>query len=460
MRDRMMRALAHSRADFTDIRLEREWRTTVQYRGRNLENLDASAESGGIVRCLVNNGWGFAVFNTLDDLEQRVDEAYDIARLVDSRTAETVTMAPVAPVEDVVRVELERDPRSVPLAEKQALVQKYNDILLGYHPQIVTTQARYTDFFKEVTIANSQGSYVVEERPDVTIYLSATAREGQGNIQTAFESDGLMAGFEAVQGREPQAEAAAQRAIDLLAAKPVTGGVYTVVLNPRLAGVLIHEAFGHLCEADFLSKNDRLREVLRPGRRFAVDELTVIDEGYLPGQRGNFQYDDEGTPRQRAYLIRDGILEGFLHSRETAARMGAAPTGNARAVSYRFEPIVRMRNTYIDRGTVPFADMIRDIDRGIYALNAFGGNTMLEQFTFSAGYAYEIVDGQIGCMLRDVVLTGNIFDILKGVDAVGDDLAIEGSAGGCGKGGQFPLPTTTGGPHVRIRNVAVGGRAS
>ncbi|MBN1661315.1 MAG: TldD/PmbA family protein [Anaerolineae bacterium] len=460
MRDRIMKALAHSRADFADIRLEREWRTMVQYRGRNLENLEASGESGGVVRCLVNNGWGFVVFNTLDELEQRVGEAYDIARLVDSRTSEVVTLAPVAPSDDAVRVPLDRDPRSVPLAEKQALVQRYNDILLGYHTQIATTHARYTDSFKEVTIANSEGTYVVEERPDVTIYLSATAREGQDNIQAAFESDGMMAGFEAVQGQEAQAEATAQRAIDLLEARPVTGGVYTVVLNPRLAGVLIHEAFGHLCEADFISKNARLREVLCPGRRFAVDELTVIDEGYLPGLRGNYKYDDEGTPRQRAYLIRNGILEGFLHSRETAARMGAAPTGNARAVSYRFEPIVRMRNTYIDRGTVPFEEMIRGVERGIYAVDAFGGNTMLEQFTFSAGYAYEIVDGQIGDMLRDVVLTGNIFDILQNVDAVGDDLVIEGSAGGCGKGGQFPLPTTMGGPHVRIRNVAIGGRAS
>ncbi|HSJ55745.1 MAG TPA: TldD/PmbA family protein [Anaerolineae bacterium] len=460
MRDQMMKALSHSHADFTDIRLEREWRTTVQYRGKNLENLEASVGSGGIVRCLVNNGWGFAVFNTLADLPGRVEEAYEIARLVGSRTTEVVELAPVAPVDDVVRVQLERDPRSVPLQEKQALVQGYNDILLGYDPRIVTTQARYTDFFKEVTIANSEGSYVTEEQADVTLYLAATARDGQDNIQTGFESDGRMAGFEAVQGREAQAEIAARRALDLLDARPATGGVYSVVLNPRLAGVLIHEAFGHLCEADFISKNARLREVLRPGRRFAVDELTVIDEGYLPGLRGNYKYDDEGTPRQRAYLIRNGILEGFLHSRETAARMGAAPTGNARAVSYRFEPIVRMRNTYIDKGTVPFSDMIRDIDRGIYALDAFGGNTMLEQFTFSAGYAYEIVDGQIGGMVRDVVLTGNIFDILKGVDAVGDDLEIEGSAGGCGKGGQYPLPTTMGGPHVRIRNVAVGGRAS
>lgn len=460
MRVQVEQALAHSRANFTDIRVEREWRTTVDYRGKNLENLETSVDAGGIVRCLVNNGWGFAVFNTLDDLEQRVDEAYEIARLVDRHTSEVVTMAPVAAVEDEVRVQLERDPRTVPLGEKQVLVQRYNELLAGYHPQIVTSHVRYTDSFREVTIANSEGTYVVEERPDITLVLEATARAGQDNIQTAFDTDGLVAGFEVISGWEERAKTVAQRALDLLEARPVTGGVYTVVLDPMLAGVLIHEAFGHLCEADFISKDERLREVLRPGRRFAVDELTVIDEGYLPGLRGNHKYDDEGTPRQRTYLIRDGILEGFLHSRETAARMGALPTGNARAISYRFEPIVRMRNTYIDRGTVPFADMIRDIDHGIYALDAFGGNTMLEQFTFSAAYAYEIVNGQIGGMLRDVVLTGNIFDILHNVDAVGDDLYIVGGSGGCGKSGQFPLAITTGGPHVRIRNVAIGGRAS
>lgn len=459
MRDQILKALERSRADYTEIRVEREWRTEVFYQRDNLENLETSSELGGVVRCLDGGGWGIAVFNSLDQLEQRVEDAQRIARIVSAKLPEKAELAPVEAVQEEVRASLTRDPRTVPLQEKQRLLHKYNEILLKYSDKIVNTGARYTDGFKEITIANSEGTYIVEERPDVTLRLTATAREGDTNIQTAFEQYGCAAGFEAVGDQEEKAEIAARRALDLLEAKPVTGGVYTVVLDQALAGVFIHEAFGHLCEADFLFKNPRLREILQPGRKFGVEELNVVDDGYLPGLRGNYKYDDEGTPRRKTYLIKGGVLQGFLHSRETAARMGAEPTGNARAISYRFEPIVRMRNTYIDRGSATMEEILRDIEYGIYACDAFGGQTQLEQFTFSAAYAYEIVNGEIGEMLRDVVLTGNIFETLNNIDKIGDDLLIKGSAGGCGKGGQFPLPVTFGGPHIRIQNLTIGGRA-
>jgi TldD protein len=461
MQDEILQALDHSRADYTDVRVEREWRTQVSYRGKELENLETSSELGGIVRCLVGGGWGISVFNSLDELEQRVDDAYRIARIVSDEIQERAELAPVEAVEDTVQVSLKKDPRSVPLREKQALLQRYNDTMLRFSDKIVSTDSRYADSFKEVTFANSEGSLILEERPEVTLFLLATAREGDTNIQAAYEDIGGAAGFEIVEGFDQRAETAAQRALDLLQAKPVKGGVYTTLLNPLLTGVFIHEAFGHLCEADFLYKNPQLQEVLKPGRQFGVGELDVVDDGYLPGLRGNFRYDDEGTPRRRIYLIKGGVLQGFLHSRETAARMGAEPTGNARAVSYRFEPIVRMRNTYVDRGSATFEQMLEDIDYGIYACDAFGGNTWIEQFTFSAAYAYEIVNGKIGGMLRDVVLTGNVFDTLNNIDMIGDDLQIiGGGAGGCGKGGQAPLAVTLGGPHIRVQNLTIGGRSA
>jgi TldD protein len=458
MQDRILQAVEDSRADYTEIRVEQAWRSEVLYRGQDLENLEASSEFGGIVRCLVDGGWGIAVFNALDGLEQRVEDAYRIAGIVGRRTSERAELASVEPVRDEVRVSLVKDPRTVSLQEKQSLVQGYNHVMLGMSDRIVTTQTRYTDTFKEITFVNSEGTLIVEERPDVTLLLVTTAREGEANIQSGFESMGWAAGFEAVEGQDGHAEIAARRALDMLQAKPVRGGTYPVVLDQNLAGVFIHEAFGHLCEADFLFKNPRLQEILKPGRRFGVESLNVVEDGYLPGMRGNYKYDDEGTPRRKIYLIKDGILQGFMHSRQTAARMGAGPTGNARAISYQHEPIVRMRNTYIDAGSVPFEEMLRGIDYGIYACSAFGGQTELEQFTFSAAYAYEIVNGEIGDMLRDVVLTGNIFETLRNVDALGDDLKIEGSSGGCGKNGQQPLPVTDGGPHIRIQNLTVGGR--
>ncbi len=460
MRAQVLKAVDHSRAEYTEVRIEHEWRTQVVYRGRELENLEISSDVGGIVRCLQGGGWGIAVFNSLDELAERVEDAQRIAQIVSAKIPEPVELAPVDPVQDEVRVSLEQDPRSVPLQRKKRLLREYNDLMLGHSDKIVSTESRYADSFKEVTFANSTGTFIIEERPDVTLRLLARAQDGHSDSQVAFESLGWASGVERAEAQHAKARAAAQRALDLLQAKPVQGGTYTTVIDPGLGGVFIHEAFGHLCEADSLFKDPALQEVLKPGRRFGVDELNVIEEGYLPGLRGNFRYDDEGTPRRKTYLVKNGILHGFLHSRETAARMGAEPTGNARAVSYRFEPIVRMRNTYIDNGTVTFEQMLQGVDEGIYACMAFGGQTATEQFTFSAAYAYEIVNGQVGDMLRDVVLTGNIFETLKNIDLLGNDLKIRGSAGGCGKGGQFPLATTMGSPHLRIRNLTIGGRAT
>ena len=452
------RALERSGADYAEVRLERASRSQVLFRKDKLENLERSVESGGIVRCLKDGGWGIAVFNDVSELPEKVAEATRFAKLVSKHSDEEVRLASVDPVQETVRATLDRDFREVPLEEKKKLMEEYNRIILSHDKRIVSSTVRYTDSFRELTFANSEGTYIVQEIPDITLMLAAVASDSPQNIQQGFESLGTAAGFEYVLGRESDAQAAAQRAVDLLTARPVKGGKYTVILDPALAGVFIHEAFGHFCEADFLYKNERLRKIMQLGTRFGNDDLNVVDEGYIPGLRGNIPYDDEGTPRAKTYLIKNGILAGLLHSRETAARMGAEPTGNARAVSYEYEPIVRMTNTYIEPGPHSFEELISGIDHGVYAVRAFGGQTVFEQFTFSAAYAYEIEHGEIGEMLKDVVLTGNVFETLRSIEMIGNDLKMFGGAGGCGKEGQFPLPVTDGAPHIRIANVTIGGK--
>ncbi len=451
--DRIRAALARSRADYTEIRLETRETTRVAYHGRRLETASTVHDSGGIVRALVRGGgWGLSTFNSLDDLGRRVGQAYESARLVQ---ADPIRLAEVAPACDVVRAALARDFRAVPLAEKQSLIAGYNDVLLA-HERIVDTQVTYADSFSTVIYANSEGAWIVEERPMVTAHLSATARKGD-NVQRAADGLSVPAGYEQVQGLEDMAERVAGRAEALLAAETVVGGVYPVVCDPRLAGVFIHEAFGHLSEADFVYANPQAQEMMVLGRRFGGDLLHVVDDGSLPGLRGSHRYDDEGVPSRRNELIRAGELVGRLHSRETAARMGEAVTGNARAISYRHAPIVRMTNTYIEAGDTPFEAMIADIELGVYACEAIGGQTMLENFSFSAGYGYMIRHGRLAELVKDVVLSGNLFSTLANIDAIGNDLAFS-RLGGCGKGGQSGLPVSTGAPHVRIQGVAMGGR--
>ena len=202
-----------------------------------------------------------------------------------------------------------------------------------------------------------------------------------------------------------------------------------------------------------------MKELMVLGKRFGSDILNIIDDGSFPGQLGTHKYDDEGTKTRSNYLIKDGILVGRLHSRETAAKMNEMPTGNARSVGYEFPPIVRMTNTYIDKGNSTFDDMIKDIKLGLYAINSIGGQTSMEMFTFSAACGYMIRDGKVAEMVRDVVLTGNVFDTLMNIDMISDTVVWSpGGPGGCGKGGQAPLRVGLGGPHVRVNNVIVGGR--
>jgi TldD protein len=248
----------------------------------------------------------------------------------------------------------------------------------------------------------------------------------------------------------------ARHAVELLAAPQVKGGEYTVVLDPVLAGVFVHEAFGHLSESDFVYEDDRLRQVMVLGKRFGSHELNIVDSAARPGLRGSYKYDDEGVPATKTYLIKEGKLVGRLHSRETAAKMGEKPTGNARAINYRYPPIVRMTNTYIEPGKSSFEDIIAGIKEGVYARNWFGGTTSMEMFTFSAGEAYMIRNGKLAEALRPVVLTGNVFTTLNNIDAIAGDLDMN-QGGGCGKAGQMPLPVSNGSPHIRISRCLVGG---
>jgi TldD protein len=455
MRDRIQEALKRSKADYTEIRIEEKEATRVVFRGKELEVANANIDKGGIVRCLIKNkGWGVATFNNLDDLLNKADQAYQCAQV--GSVPDPIELASVEPVEKVTTVEMERDFRDISLAEKKALAERYNQILLGHSDKIIDTQAVYSDSFSKIILASSEGTYIEQDRPSVVVGTTAIAREGD-NVQQAHDSLASTQGYEYVLDKDEMVRMAAQHAVELLTAKPVKAGQYTVVANQMLAGVFIHEAFGHLSEADFVYENPKAREMMTMGRRFGKGILNAYDDGSIPNLRGTTFYDDEGTPARRNWLIRDGELVGRLHSRQTAAKMGETASGNARAINYRFAPIVRMTNTAIDNGTTSFEDMIKDIELGIYACEAYGGNTFLENFSFSSGYAYMIRNGKIAEMVKDVILAGNLFSTLENIDAIGNDFKWLNTGGGCGKGNQFPLPVGMGAPHIRIQNVVIGG---
>jgi len=444
--------LKQGAADYIEARLEESQTSHITYRGKELESIGRSEAVGGNVRAMVKGGWGFVSFNSLKDLPGRVEMAIKQAGLVGREKSQ---LAAVPPVVDRVLAGVEGNPVAIPLAEKKVMLDEYNEIIWR-NPEIQTATIGYGDSRKRTIFLSSLGSHIEQERLDITLRVAAVAAR-DGDVQQAGLSVGSRGDLKPIRQLHREVERLSRHVVALLSAPKAKGGEYTVVLDPVLAGVFVHEAFGHLSESDFVYENERLRELMTLGKQFGRRELNIVDTATLPGLRGSYKYDDEGVPATRTYLIREGKLVGRLHSRETAAKMKEPPTGNARAVSYRYPPIVRMTNTFIEPGEVSFADMISDIKEGIYVKNWYGGTTSMEMFTFSAGEAYMIRNGQIAEALRPVVLTGNVFDTLNNIDAIGNDLDMN-QGGGCGKGGQMPLPVSNGSPHIRLRRCLVGGR--
>ena len=441
------------RADYIEVRLEETEESRVSFRGSRLEDLGRRIDFGGNVRALTKGGWGFASFNSIERLEEFAGHAIDQSKLVGK---EKSALAEVEPVKADVRLDVKRDPADVPLDEKVRILRDYNDRALARDERITSTATRYFDRHHRYWFGNSEGSLVYQERLDIGGTVAPFAARG-GESQYHQTPFGGSDDFGVVLGRESEIDEACEIAIAKLDAPKVKGGDYTVVIDPRLAGVFIHEAFGHLSEGDNVYEDKNLQEVMVLGRVFGKPILNACDTGLDKGVRGHIVYDDEGVPAEKTYLIREGKLVGRLHSRETAGKLGERPTGNARAIDYRYPPICRMRNTCIEAGETSFDDMIAGIDLGVYCIAASGGQTNGEMFTFTAANAYMIRDGKVAEMVRDVTLTGNVFETLGNIDAIGDDAEVGDGPGGCGKSGQFPLPTSESAPHVRIRNVVIGG---
>jgi TldD protein len=452
MRNKLTDAMQGPDATYIEIHAEESQSTNIVYRGERLEEVGRARTSGGNVRALAQGNWGFVSFTQTEKLRGKVALAVEEAKLA---RGEEVKLSPAEPVVDMVTQEVKKDFGSVSLAAKKQVLDEYNDIMLS-SPKIQSTRIDYHDVSRRVIFANSDGSYIEQAKPDLTLRLTAIARENN-EVRQAGLSLGSKGDFSAIEGLHDQVKELARRAAALLSAPEVKGGEYTVILDPVLAGVFAHEAFGHLSESDFVYQNEKLQQIMVLGKTFGGKHLNIVDDATISGLRGSYKYDDEGMPATRTYLIREGVLVGRLHSRETAAKMGEKPTGNARAINYLFPPIVRMTNTFIENGNLSFEETLGDIKEGVYVKNWYGGMTSLEMFTFSAGEAYMIRNGRLAELLRPVTLTGNVFTTLNNIDAIGNDLQMN-QGGGCGKGGQSPLPVSDGSPHIRIRHCLVGGR--
>ncbi len=457
MKEKLEEAVNTLRVDYMDIRIEDRHETRIQYLGKKLEQLGETDSFGGTVRVRDKGRWGIVSFTDMDDFDKSIFLA---AREAKTGKSEDYKLAESPAVEDYVKknISADSDPININIDEKEKLVRDYNDMILS-SDRINNSSVFYKDVDVKKYFVSSEGTYVEQDRTECGMSIQAIAKDGT-NVQKYADSLGGIDGFGVVKNLDDKIKEISEKAASLLDAKPAKGGHFDCLIDQRMAGTFIHEAFGHMSESDHICGNDKLQKEMVLGRKIGVEALTAIDDGTMEHGMGTNKYDDEGVLCQKNYLITDGKISGRLHSKDTAGKMGEKVSGNARAIDFKFEPIVRMTNTYIEPRDWTFEEMLAGIENGYYVKGSQGGMTNLDVFTFSAGEAYKVENGKLGEKVRDLTLTGNIFDTMNRIDAIGNDLIMynSGGSGGCGKAGQAPLPIGRGGPHLVIRDVIVGGR--
>lgn len=441
-----------SSCDYLELRFEEIEDLSFSFTKHEMNGVKKVFDRGVAIRACHKGGWAFASLNSLRRLEEIVPRVIEQAKKVGRSTTE---LAAVDPLEQIETMAPQHDPREIPLDTKVSIFQKYTELMLAHDPLIQNAQTSYEETITKKIFANSDGSLIDREFFDVRFSLKPFAISN-GNSQFAYLTRGSTADPSLFFNLEKQIGETCDKAIQLLNAPSVKGGKYPVILDPYLGGTFVHEAFGHFSEADDYMDNPQIKETFPLGKKIGSDILSIYDTGLDKGTRGYLPFDDEGVPGSKTLLIENGILTGRLHNRESAAKFNEPLTGSARAKNYRFPPICRMRNTCIANGTSSFEELLDGIDEGVYAIRSIGGHGG-EMFSFSALYGYMIRKGQIAEMVKNVSISGNLFTTLLNIDAIGNDFFIEDSAGGCGKGAQFPLPVTTSSPHFRIQEATVGG---
>ncbi len=452
MFDKLREIISKISADYVDIRYEKMYETKIILNKREIFQLGSNSGDGFVVRVLKNGGFSWVSFTKIEDAERALKIALENAELISQNSKKKVRLAEVEVIKDTFIPSLKEDPRKIPIDEKLELLRHYNEIPLQF--ENIITNMQYTEVIREKYFVNSEGTEIREDLITTGIRGMLISRNG-GIVQNVRVGIGGSDGFYRLRNREDEFEKKTKIVLDLLKAEPVKGGVYNVILNPDMAGVFTHEAFGHFSEADLIEDNPSMRERMKIGTKLGNEILTIVDDPTIPNQLGFYKYDDEGVRTRRTYLLRDGVLVGRLHSRRTAAEFGEPVSGHCVAEDYRYAPIVRMGNIFIEPKDKTLEELLDLLGDGLYILDAKGGQTSGENFTFGAQYGFEVKGGKIGKMVRDINISGNLYQTLKDIVAIGKDFELS-EVGGCGKG-QLNIRSCHGGPHILVKNVVIGG---
>ena len=446
------------RADHADLYFEYTTQDSVMLEEGIVKSGDRHLEQGVGVRVQADERQGYAHSDDITVESLRV--AASTARAICDARASVDAVAVQGssrPAHDLYPVELA--PTDVPVERKVDVLGEIDAYARQLDRRVKQVMASVISQHRQVLVAASDGTLVGDVQPLVRLNVQVIAEDGSRR-EVGYQGAGGRYELERLldpEAWQPLVAEAVRVAALNLDAKPCPAGTLDVVLGPGWPGILLHEAIGHGLEGDFNRKGTSAF-ANRLGERVAVPGVTVVDDGTLPSRRGSLNVDDEGTPTQRTVLIEDGILTGYLQDRQNARLMGVAPTGNGRRESYAHLPMPRMTNTFMLAGSDDPEEIVRSVDRGLYAVSFGGGQVDITsgKFVFSASEAYKIEGGRIGEPVKGATLIGNGPDVLTRVSRIGHDLALDQGVGTCGKDGQS-VPVGVGLPTLRVDGLTVGG---
>ena len=448
-------------ATYVEARYQSRVTSEVNFINGEVERIRVVENTGCGIRVLVDGCWGFTSTTNFssENLKESLNEAISAARVIaETRKNRVKGLVESKILRGVFRTASNSDNLSDISIEQKIQVTREAEKEARSNRLIKTASCTYRDTVDHKVIINSDGAdiKIYDSKPEFSV--TAIARKAS-NSATAHEGIGITGGWNDLFKKKNHLEyarTASMRAAKLLEARHVDGRKAKVILDPAMVGLLSHEAIGHTVEADFVLSGSVAKDKI--GTKVASDIVTLVDSGrseIADNAGGTIIVDDEGVAAERTAIIEKGVLKSFLHNRESAMIFGTSSTGNSRAFNYNDEPLIRMRNTYIEPGLDKLDDMVKETKHGYLVKGARNGQADANgEFMFGAEEVYFIENGEFKELLRGASISGNAFEVLKSVDMVGNEFQYDLGTGYCGK--YQPAKVDGGGPHIRCEAI-IGG---
>ncbi len=448
--------LMGSAVDAGDLYFQHASREAWSLEDGLVRNATHSVEQGVGIRAISGEKTGFAYTDEI--VLPSLMQASSAARAIASQGSQGAVQAWSR--KDARALYLPNDPMKTLIAdEKVDLLRQVDTYARSLDPRVSQVMVNLAGSHETILVAAADGSLAADIRPLVRLSVTVIAEQNGRREQGSDGGGGRFDYSKLVRDNAWQkfADEAVRQALVNLEAEDAPAGTMTVVLGPGWPGVLLHEAVGHGLEGDFNRKGTSAFSG-RIGEQVASKGVTIVDDGTLAARRGSLTIDDEGTPSELTVLIEDGVLKTYMQDKMNAGLMKMNPTGNGRRESFAHLPMPRMTNTYMLAGEHEPEEIIRSVDKGLYAVNFSGGQVDITsgRFVFSASEAYLIEKGKVTRPVRGATLIGNGPDAMTRVSMIGNDLKLDAGIGVCGKDGQT-VPVGVGQPTLRLDELTVGG---